>query len=184
MKVRHLAPAILAVLAACAKKEAATVGPAPIVIYSVPPEDVFVDLMVAAAGWAKGANSGRPLGVYQPLDADAPARRGVEAVTTRYGLRPINPSDFVVVCTSAGATVTARFGGCSMKYVDAVLAFNGIRMGRDSGYVGLELTRVPSGKNTAENVFYCVTLAKDDSRWQARRSRRVEDPGRCWRGAP
>lgn len=205
MNERCIAVSLLVLLAACAKKEPQT-SPTPAAQqaradmptrtevapgvtryeFADPPEDVFVDLMVAAAGWAKGTSGGRSTGVYQPEAADARFKRAVKAVTDRYALRPIFASDFRVVCTSGGnrTSITGQSGRCSMKYVDAVLAFNSIRQGRDSGYVGLSLTRVPTGQNRSERVFYCITLAKNGPQWEPKRNRRVDDPERCWRRVP
>lgn len=147
-----------------------------------PPEDVFVDLFVAAAFWAKSSTSARSMGVLQAEGAEPRWRRAVEAVNQRYALRPINPSDFTVVCGNPQTQSTSRGGQrCSMKYVDAVLAFNSIRIRRDSGYVGLNVSRVPSGADRAERIYYCVTLGRVGGEWKARKSDRVVDPQRCLR---
>jgi hypothetical protein len=205
MKVRLVAVSMLLPFAACAKK-APQASPTPAAErvkpgmptrtevapgvtryeFAEPPEDVFVDLMVAAAGWAKGMNGGRSTGVYQPEGADARFMRAVEAVTARYALRPIAASDFGVVCTSGGnrTSISGQTASCSMKYVDAVLAFNNIRQGADSGYVGLSITRVPTGQNRSERVYYCITLANNGQKWEPKRNKRVNDPERCWRRVP
>ena len=201
--MRYAVIPMLVLIAACGKKEPAT-KPAPTsasgqVVTGVevapgvtryefpePPEDVFVDLMVAAAAWGKNLNGGRSTGVYQPEAADPKFTRAVQAATDRYALRPIHPAEYGVVCQSGGnnTSITGKSGRCSMKLVDAVLAFNSIRQGKDSGYVGMSITRVPTGQNKSEQVFYCVTLAREGTAWKPRHNERVQDPKRCFRRAP
>ena len=151
-----------------------------------PPEDVFVNMVVAAGGWAKG--TARLIGVYQSPSASPRFRRAVEAVTNRYAFRPIGPSDFAVVCggnAPSRTSITARTPKCSMKYVDAVLAFNSVMMGRDTGFVGLNITRVPTGTTKAERVYYCISLLrKGEDAWEAKRSERIVNAARCPRNIP
>jgi hypothetical protein len=148
-----------------------------------PPDDVFVGLIVAAAGWARGGITARSIGILQAEGAEPRFRRAVEAVNQRYALRPIAPSDFTVVCGNSQTSNTSRgaTSRCSMKYVDAVLAFNAVRVRGDAGYVGLDVTRVPAGADRVERTFYCITMAKTAGEWKAKKSERVVDPQRCIR---
>jgi hypothetical protein len=215
VKHRFAMLAVLAALAACSKKEPETTSSpaideatriaedvkaqveaqtgAPVTNMTVmidfvdPPDDVFVDMTIAAAGWAKSSIASRTIGVYQAEGASEPFRLAVEAVTRRYAFRPIGPSDYQVVCggnAPSQTSITTRTAKCSMKYVDAVLAFNTVRMTRDSGYVGLNITRVPNGANRAERVHHCITLIRKGAEWEAKRSERMVDARRCPRRIP
>jgi hypothetical protein len=187
-------PSFLLVLfaVACARKQpetiAVTVDGATVEIpYEAPPENIFVDLGVAATGWAKGFLAARSIGIYQASDASPQFRRMVQAATSRFAIRPIQESDFTVVCggTERGRTsITSPTTHCTMKYVDAVLAFNSVRLMRDSGRVGLSITRVPTGSNKSERLYYCVTLGKKNGQWAALRSERMVDYQRCFRNIP
>ncbi len=150
------------------------------VTFVEPSEDDMVGLIVAAGGWARRTVA-RSLGVLQRPDEQPLWRRAAAEAAQRYALRPISQSDYTVVC---GETSQPRQGvrgtpTCSMKYVDAVLQFNSVRMSRDSGYVTVGVTRVPSGSNRAETVYNCVILAKKEGKWDARRSERVVDIHLC-----
>lgn len=150
------------------------------VTFVEPSEDDLVGLIVAAGGWARRSVA-RSLGVLQRPDEEPIWRRAAAEASQRYALRPISQSDYSVVC---GETNQPRQGvrgtpTCSMKYVDAVLQFNSVRMSRDSGYVTVGVTRVPSGSNRAETVYNCVILAKKAGAWDARRSERVVDIHLC-----
>lgn len=159
----------------------------PVKLVFVPvPDDVFVAVTVAAAGWAKGTIGGKQIGMYQPDGAAPLVRTAIEAVTARYAFRPITPADFGVVCRNSARTttsITQQSATCSMKYVEAVLAINSLRMTRDSAYVGASIIRVPSGSNKAETNRFCVTLIrKDQKTWEAKRSEHVVNTGSCPRG--
>ena len=169
-----------------AKSMGGTVGSVTIEFVE-PPDDVWVDMAVVAAGWAKSYLAPRTVGIYQAESAEPRFRRAVEAVTNRFALRPIAQSDFSVVCsgnTRSRNSMTTPTAQCSMKYVDAVVGFNSIRIGRDTGYVGVGITRVPNGATRAEQVYYCITLGKKAGEWAFKRSERVIDPQRCFRRMP
>lgn len=174
--------------AAPAPADAAPANAAPAQIISLDvPEDIFVGMGVAAIGWAKGYLSPRSVGIYQAEDASPQFRRMVQAATTRYAVRPIQSSDFAVVCSGSDrsrSAITSPATRCTMKYVDAVVAFNSVRRGRDSGYVGMSITRVPPGANRSERIYYCITLARKDTAWAFKRNERVVDPQRCFRNVP
>ena len=150
------------------------------------PDDVFVAVSVAAAGWAKGTIGGKQIGMYQPDGAPPVVRQAIEAVTARYAFRPITPADYGVVCRQSArstTSITQQSATCSMKYVEAVLAINSLRMTRDSAYVGASITRVPAGSNKSETNRFCVTLVrKDQSAWEAKRSDRIVNTASCPRG--
>ena len=213
IKVHALALSSLALISGCAKKRDPEPLPAPVqeaqavteqikaqieaqtghpvenltvtMTYVEPPDDLFVEMTIAAAGWAKSSIGARRIGVYQNDGADRRFRMAVEGVTRRFAFRPIGQSDLAVVCNPAARTPSANTSPtvvCSMKYVDAVLTFNSVRMARDSGFVGLNITRVPSGSSRSERTYYCVTLLKKDQQWEAKRSERMVDWNRCRQG--
>jgi hypothetical protein len=215
MKARVLALSSLALIGACAKQKEPEPMPAPVqeaqaaaeqikaqieaetgrpvdnltvtINYVEPPENIFVGMTIAAAGWAKSSIGARRIGVFSAQTAEPRFRKTVEAVTNRYAFRTIQPADFTVVCAPASRAPTANSsptGVCSMKYVDAVIMFNSVRMARDSGFVGLNITRVPSGSNRSEQTFYCVTLLRKGEQWESKRSERMVDWNRCPRGIP
>ena len=143
-----------------------------------PTEEDIVAMMVAAAGWARKSVS-RSIGILQPTAANPIWLRAAEATTQRYALRPIQQSDFGVVCGSSPATSGRSTQGCTMKYVDAVLTFNSFRLTRDSGYVTVGVTRVPSGSNRSETTYRCVTVMRKPGDWEAKHSEQVADYQRC-----
>lgn len=196
MNARSLAVSAVFLVVACTKKQ-----PGPVLTpmqqealdqaiweqLEDPPDDIFVGMAVAATGWTKGSIGAGTVGIFQPDGADPRMRRAIEAATTRYALRPIGPSDYAVVCggnAPARTSITSRSAKCSMKYVDAVIAFNTVMMGRDSGYVGLNVTRVPNGADRLERVNYCITLVRKVDQWEAKRGERALDRHRCPRGIP
>lgn len=144
-----------------------------------PTEQDLVSMMVAAAGWARKSVS-RSIGILQPTTAEPIWLRAAEATTQRYALRPIQQQDFGVVCGTGQQGTSSRGGsGCSMKYVDAVLMFNSFKMTRDSGYVTVGVTRVPSGATKSETTYRCVTVARKPGDWEAVHSETVIDYRRC-----
>ena len=150
-----------------------------------PSETDYVNLIVAAAGWAR--KSTRSLGVLQQSTGHPLWKRASEAATQRYALRPIQLSDYQTVCGTPErqqTSITQQKSVCTMKYVDAVMQFNAVRMTRDSGYVALSITRVPTGGTRAETTVQCVALARKGAEWEARRADRVIDYHRCPRGMP
>jgi hypothetical protein len=207
MKVRSIAMVTLIGAAACAKKAPAP-EPTPIdvamritqqaqahidsiqpgakmvsgtVYFVEPSESEYINLFVAAAGWAKRSVA-RTVGVLQQTDGHPLYQRASEAAAQKYALRPIALTDYSVVCGQPErqqTSITQQNSVCTMKYVDAVLHFNSIRMRRDSGYVTVGVTKVPTGQNKAETVYHCVTLARKGAEWEAKRSERVVDYHRC-----
>jgi hypothetical protein len=155
-------------------------------IYFVEPsENDYVNLIVAAAGWAR--KSVRSLGVLQQTNGHPLWQHASEAATQRYALRPISLSDYQTVCgvpERQQTTITGTNTVCTMKYVDVVMQFNGVRMTRDTGYVALGLTRVPTGATRSETTYQCVTLARKGAEWNARHAEAVVEPRRCPRGVP
>ena len=146
-----------------------------------PSEEDYVGLFVAAAGWAKRSVA-RTIGVLQQTDAPQVFQRASEAASQKYALRPIALTDYSVVCGQPErqqTSITQQKSVCTMKYVDAVLHFNSIRMRRDSGYVTVGVTKVPTGGTRPETVYNCVTLARKGREWEAKRSERVVDYHRC-----
>ena len=145
-----------------------------------PSEEDYVGLIVAAAGWAR--KSVRSLGILQQTTGHPLWAKGSLAATQKYALRPIQLSDYSVVCGQPDRKQTSIANVkevCTMKYVDAVMQFNAIRLTRDSGYVALGITRVPSGANRAETTYQCVSIAKKGQEWEARRAERVVDWQLC-----
>jgi hypothetical protein len=145
-----------------------------------PSEDDYVGLIVAAAGWAR--KSVRSLGILQQTTGHPLWAKASMAATQKYALRPIQMSDYSVVCGQPDRKQTSIANVkevCTMKYVDAVMQFNAIRLTRDSGYVALGITRVPSGANRAETTYQCVSIAKKGKEWEARRAERVVDWQLC-----
>lgn len=150
-----------------------------------PTEADYVNLIVGAAGWAR--KSIRSLGVLQQSTGNPLWQRASEAATQKYALRPIQLSDYQTVCgqPDRGQTsISQQKAVCTMKYVDAVMAFNSVRMTRDSGYVALSITRVPTGATRAETSYQCVALVRKGAEWEARRADRIIDWHRCPRGMP
>jgi hypothetical protein len=205
MKVRVAILALLAVVA-CAKKEEPKALPEPVaqavqqaermsaqieaetgtpvgsmtLTFVEPSEDDYVGLIVAAAGWAR--KSVRSLGILQQTTGHPLWAKASMAATQKYALRPIQMSDYSVVCGQPDRKQTSIANVkevCTMKYVDAVMQFNAIRLTRDSGYVALGITRVPSGANRAETTYQCVSIAKKGKEWEARRAERVVDWQLC-----
>jgi hypothetical protein len=150
------------------------------IVFVEPSETDYVNLIVAAAGWAR--KSYRSLGVLQQTSGHPLWQHASAAATQKYALRPIQLSDFQTVCGQPErqqTSITQQKQICTMKYVDVVMQFNGVRMTRDSGYVALSLTRVPTGGNRAETTYQCVTLARKGREWDARHSARIVDHTRC-----
>jgi hypothetical protein len=150
------------------------------------PEDIFVNLGVAAAGYAKGVISTRSIGVYQPTNADARFLRMIQAVTTKWSYRPITAQDFKVVCgKSDRGTQSINGRSCSMYAVNAVLQINYIRMTRDSGFVGGSVTHVPTGATQSERNHYCIVLVrKGTDEWTGVHTERIPDVRQCPRWGP
>lgn len=150
-----------------------------------PTEADYINLILGAAGWAR--KSIRSLGVLQQSTGHPLWQRASEAATQKYALRPIQLSDYQTVCgqPDRGQTsISQQKVVCTMKYVEAVMQFNSVRMTRDSGYVALSITRVPAGGTRAETSYQCVALVRKGAEWEARRADRVVDWQRCPRGAP
>ena len=150
--------------------------------YVEPPEELFESMGVAGASWARRSTGARSMGIYQADGADPRFRKAVQRATSRYSFRPIRSTDFTVVCSGSDRAPTLKSsptGVCSMKYVDAVLMFNSLRIRGDSGFVGLNVTRVPSGATRAEQTYYCVTILRIGMEWEAKRGERMVDWNRC-----
>lgn len=193
MKSVILALTSVALATACTKKEPevaaapaqatpATRSTSITVDYVEPPDDLFVEMIVAASAWARRSLGARSIGVYQADAADRRFRIAVEEATRRYSFRPIRQSDFTVVCSGNDRAPTVKSsptGVCSMKFVDAVMMFNSVRMKGDSGFVGLNITRVPSGATRSEQTHYCVTVLRNGTAWEAKRGERMVDWNRC-----
>jgi hypothetical protein len=148
-----------------------------------PSEEDYIGLIVAAAGWAR--KSVRSLGILQQTTGHPLWAKASLAATQKYALRPIQPSDYSVVCGQPDRKQTSIANVkeiCTMKHVDAVMQFNSVRLTRDSGYVALGVTRVPSGATRAETVYQCVSIARKGNEWEARRADRVADWQLCPRG--
>lgn len=155
------------------------------ITFVAPTEEDYVGIVVAAAGWAR--KSYRSLGILQQTTGGPFWQHASEAAAQKYALRPIQQTDFQTVCGQAErqqTSITQQKTVCTMKYVDAVMHFNSVRMSRDSGYVALGITRVPTGQSRAETVYQCVTLARKAQAWEARHAERVVDWQRCHRNTP
>jgi hypothetical protein len=188
-------PALLATaaLAACAKQQPDS-GPEPATRTTVqtpaqqqgqpeflqPSDADYVSMVVAATGWARKAN--RSLGVLQVVDDHWLWKEATEAASQTYGLRPIQPKDYSVVCSpsphpqvpgAAGAKV------CSLKYVEAVLVFNVAYVLGDKGFVGIGIARVPAGGTEAETRYQCVTMTRNGKAWDVGRVYAVRDGRSC-----
>lgn len=147
-----------------------------------PADDVYIDLIVTATGWAKGSIT-KSLGVLQNTDAADVLRRAIMAATERHELRPIALDDYVAVCRTRQATrSTPSERTCSMKGAEAVMQFISARVAGDSGFVGISVTRVPKNSTKPESAHYCIALGRKDGKWEARRNETQIDPERCPRG--
>lgn len=148
-------------------------------IFVEPTDDVYLDLIVGAVGWAKGSIS-TSLGVLQPEDAGPALRRAIEAATKRYSLKPIAMADYTLVCRTRQATrSTPASRTCSMNKAEAILQFSSVKVAGDSGFVGTGVTRVPKGTARTEIVHYCIVLSRNNGQWEVRRSETMIDPDRC-----
>lgn len=157
------------------------------VIFVPVPEDVFVNIGVAAAGYAKGVISSRSIGVFQPTNADNRFLTMVQAVTNKWSYRPITPQEFHTVCgsNSKGGSTSINGPSCSMFAVNAVLQINYIRMTRDSGFVGGSVTKVPSGQTRPETNHYCIVLVRaGKDEWKGVHAERIPDLRQCPRWGP
>ena len=144
-----------------------------------PSEETSAQMIIAAAGWAKGS-VGKSLGILVAADAPPHLQRAIEAAAKQHGLKRIAFDDYTTVCVSHPATRSApATRTCSMKGADAVLQFAEIRIAGDSGSVVATVTRVPKGQIKAESKRYCVTLAKRTSDWEALRGEAVTETDNC-----
>jgi hypothetical protein len=72
-----------------------------------------------------------------------------------------------------------------MYAVNSVLAFNYIKMTRDSGFVGGSVTRVPTGQQRPETNYYCIVLIHaGPDEWKGVRTERIPDLRQCPRWGP
>lgn len=148
-----------------------------------PSDDVYVDLIVTATGWAKGSIT-KSLGVLQNDDAANVLRRAIKEATRRHDLKPITLDDYVAVCRTRAASRSAPAERtCSMKGAEAVMQFVSARVAGDSGFVGISVTRVPKNSTRPESSHHCVALGRKDGKWEARRNEDRIDPKRCPRGS-
>src|SRR4051812_11851771 len=76
------------------------------VTYVAPSEESYVQMIVAATGWAKGSVA-KSLGVLTPADAPANLQRAIEAAVQRHGLKRIALDDYTVVCINHPASRSA-----------------------------------------------------------------------------
>lgn len=146
------------------------------------PEDVFVGVTLAAAGWAKGSAVSRSVGVLQPDGAGDVFLRAIDAVVQKYAWRPMRPNDVGMSCQSGGGKSVAG-ATCSMKYVNAVLMLKALALRSDSGFVAMSVVKVPSGSRQMETTNYCVTLEYQGTGWVARRGEKVVTTRMCPRPA-
>lgn len=147
-----------------------------------PPDDMYVDLIVTATGWAKGSIA-RSLGVLQSADATDLLRRAITEATQRHALRPIELKDYVAVCRTRQASRSAPSERtCSMKGAEAVMQFISAKVAGDSGFVGISVTRVPKNSTRPESFHYCIALARKDGKWEAHQNETKIDAERCPRG--
>jgi hypothetical protein len=145
-----------------------------------PSDADYVGLVLAATGWARRTT--RSLGIYQMTDGHWLWKEATEVAARKYGLRPIQQNDFTVVCGASPRPATPATQAkqvCSMKYVDAVMYFTELRMTRDSGYVGLGITRVPEGATQPRATLQCVTMTRKDSTWEIRKTYTMQDIHQC-----
>jgi len=146
-------------------------------------EESYLKMAVAAAGYLRHIAPGKVIGFLQP-DLKGPAFRDmVEEVTKTYAYRPIRTADYKVVCqqppNNPQGTVTVAKATCSMYLVDVVAQFEVTRMTLDSGWVGGSTTQVPRGGTRAEEVAFCIALAREGAAWKAVRSTKIDDRRRC-----
>jgi hypothetical protein len=146
------------------------------------PEDVFKSIAVTAAGWAKGAATSGSVGVFQPDGPSEPFKRALEAISARYSWRPINKADFGMTCTRGGNRSLSG-STCNMKFVQNVLQLQSMRLRPDSAFVGLSVSKVPSGTTSIETTTYCVSLEYQGTGWVAKRGERVSSTRLCPRPA-
>jgi hypothetical protein len=145
---------------------------------STVPEDVFRSVALAATAWAKGGATSGSVGVFQPDGASDIYKVALEAVRSKYSWRPIYKQDFGMIC-SAGGNRSMTNGTCSMKFVNNVLQLQSMRLRPDSAFVGLAVSKVPSGSRTIETMIYCVSLEYQGTGWVAKRGERVVSTRLC-----
>jgi hypothetical protein len=98
------------------------------VSYVEPSEESYIQMVVAATGWAKSSVA-KSLGVLTPADAPANLQHAVDAAAQRHGLKRITLEDYTMVCITHPATRSAPMSrSCSMKNADAVLQFAEVRV--------------------------------------------------------
>jgi hypothetical protein len=149
------------------------------VTYVEPSDETYVQLIVAATGWAKSGVA-KSLGVLTPADAPALLQHAIEAAAKRHGLKRIALDDYTTVCITHPATRSAPISRtCSMKGADAVLQFAEVRVAGDSGSVVTSVTRVPKGESKPETARYCIALVKKTSDWEAYRGEAVAENDQC-----
>ena len=144
-----------------------------------PSDESYVQMVVAATGWARGAVT-KSLGVLAPADAPANLQRAIDAAAKRHGLKRIALEDYTTVCVTHPATRSAPMSRtCSMKNADAVLQFAEVRVVGDSGFVVTSVTRVPKGGQKPETTRFCILLSKKDWDWEAYRGDAVSENDHC-----
>ena len=149
------------------------------VTYVEPSEESYIQLVVAATGWAKSSVS-KSLGVLTPADAPANLQHAIDAAARRHDLKRIALEDYTTVCITHPSTRSAPMSRtCSMKGADAVLQFAEVRVAGDSGSVVTSVTRVPKGGQKPETTRLCILLAKDNSDWKAYRGDAVSETDHC-----
>lgn len=149
------------------------------ITYVEPTEESYVQMVVAATGWARGAVA-KSLGVLAPADAPANLMKGIDEAARRHGLKRIALEDYTTVCVTHPATRSAPMSRtCSMKNADAVLQFAEVRVAGDSGAVVTSVSRVPKGGQKPETTRFCILLVKKTSDWEAYRGEAVSETDDC-----
>lgn len=148
-------------------------------MYVEPSEESYIQLVVAATGWAKGSVA-KSLGVLAPADAPANLQHAIEVAAKRHGLKRIALDDYTTVCVTHPSTRSAPMSRtCTMKGADAILQFAEVRVAGDSGSVVTSVTRVPKGGQRPETTRMCILLWKETSEWKAYRGDAVSETDSC-----
>jgi hypothetical protein len=149
------------------------------VTYVEPPDDIYVDLVLAATGWARKSIA-KSVGVVQREDAPPVWQRAINAAAKEHDLKVIPLVDYTMVCITRQATrATPMSRSCTMKGAEAVLQFTSVRVSGDSGFVGTSVTRVPRGGQKPESARYCIALGKRGTTWETARGDTTFDRLRC-----
>jgi hypothetical protein len=170
---------IAAIVSTPATAQTTSISTGDTVTYVEPPDDIYVDLILAATGWARKSIA-KSVGVVQREDASGVWQRAIAAAAKEHDLKVIPLADYTMVCFTRQATrATSMSRSCSMKGAEAVLQFTSVRVSGDSGFVGTSVTRVPRGGQKPESSRYCIALGRKGTAWETARGDTTFDRLRC-----